>query len=128
MALKLFVYVASSLRILLGLAPFLFPKKCMSIFKFPQEHDNESARMMARLFGVRDIGLGLLTVAVLLFPQSMIYIFLFNIAIDSGDVFSFLFSMGKNNPCRKAAINGALVASFAVAAWSFAVIFLMERM
>ena len=47
-------------RICIGLGPFVAAGPLVRLLGFPPAHDNASARLMARLFGVRDIGLGLL--------------------------------------------------------------------
>lgn len=43
-------------RILLGLAPFVAVTPLLRVFGIPKEEDTTTARLFARLFGVRDIG------------------------------------------------------------------------
>ena len=52
---------------------------------FPAEHDNPTARLMGRLFGVRDIALGVLVASCLKDRELLRWTFLFNLAIDLAD-------------------------------------------
>ncbi|MBA3502268.1 MAG: DUF4267 domain-containing protein [Myxococcota bacterium] len=75
-------------RILLGLAPFVAARPAAQLLGFPAKHDNATARLMARFFGVRDIGLGVLAFYALRHPETAPFIFLFNAAMDAGDLFA----------------------------------------
>ncbi|MCB9743668.1 MAG: DUF4267 domain-containing protein [Alphaproteobacteria bacterium] len=72
-------------RVALGLAPIVAFEPSMRLLGFPPEHDNPSARLTTRLFGVRDIGLGVLTMASTQDPESLRRAYLFNAAIDLAD-------------------------------------------
>ena len=54
------IFVMGVGRILLGIAPFVAARPSARLLGFPVDHDNPTTRLMARLFGVRDIGLGVL--------------------------------------------------------------------
>lgn len=119
MGLMVMVALTSAGRILLGLAPFLFPALAFKILKFPLAHDNESARVMARLFGVRDIGLGVLTIASYYNPATLGFVFLLNLATDLGDIISFAIAGKKDPAMRQAALNSSLIAASACCIWIF---------
>ncbi len=57
-------------RIALGLAPFVAAGPASRLLGFPVAHDNPTARLMARMFGVRDIGLGVLAFYALAHPEA----------------------------------------------------------
>ena len=73
-------------RIILGLAPFLAAGPLIRLLGFPPAHDNPSARLMARLFGVRDIGLGVLVIGCAADPTLLRAAVLFNLLHDLGDL------------------------------------------
>jgi hypothetical protein len=72
-------------RVALGLAPILAPERSQALLGFPAGHDNPTARLMARLFGVRDIGLGALTMAATHNTTLLRRAYLFNAATDLAD-------------------------------------------
>jgi hypothetical protein len=53
---------------------------------FPDSHDTATARLMGRLFGVRDIGLGVLALWGLSRPEVLPFLLLFNAFMDLGDL------------------------------------------
>ena len=75
-------------RIALGLAPFVAAGPASRLLGFPTKHDNPTARLMGRLFGVRDIGLGVLAFYAIEHPETAAFLFLFNAFMDLGDLFA----------------------------------------
>lgn len=75
-------------RILLGLAPFVAAGLSARLLGFPESHDNPTARLMGRLFGVRDIGLGVLVFWGLEHPETLPFLMLFQALTDFGDLFA----------------------------------------
>lgn len=73
-------------RILLGLAPFVAARRASRLLGFPESHDSPTARLMARLFGVRDVGLGVLVFWALGHPEVLPFVLLFNALTDFGDL------------------------------------------
>ena len=69
-------------RILLGLIPFFAAKKSAKILGFPDAHDTATTRLMARFFGVRDVGLGVLVFYALAHPVTLPFILLFNACME----------------------------------------------
>ena len=72
-------------RFAIGLAPILAPELTLKLLGFPPEQDNPSARMMARLFGVRDVGLGAIVLASTHEERALCRSFLLNGAMDLSD-------------------------------------------
>ncbi len=73
-------------RIILGLAPFVAAGPSSKLLGFPANHDNATARLMGRFFGVRDVGLGVLIFYALSHPATLAFILLFNALTDFGDL------------------------------------------
>lgn len=80
-----FVVLLAAGRVALGLAPILAAGPTSRLLGFPQEHDNATARLMGRLFGVRDIGLGALALLGVLGWVPLEVALLLNAAHDAGD-------------------------------------------
>lgn len=97
-------------RILLGLAPFVAAGPASRLLGFPARHDNPTARLMARFFGVRDIGLGILAFYALRHPETAPFIFLFNAAMDAGDLFAISLPIVHRDGIDKGAALSALFA------------------
>ena len=97
-------------RIALGLAPFVAAGPASRLLGFPAKHDNPTARLMARFFGVRDIGLGVLAFYALLNPATAPFLFLFNAAMDAGDLFAISLPLVKRDGIDKGAALSALFA------------------
>lgn len=94
-------------RISLGLAPFVAAARTARMLGFPDKHDNPTSRLMGRLFGVRDIGLGVLAFYAVKHPETAPFIFLFNAAMDLGDLFSVTIPLVKRQGIdRGAALSG----------------------
>lgn len=58
-------------RIALGIAPFVAAGPASRTLGFPASHDNATSRLMGRLFGVRDVGLGVLALWALQHPEAL---------------------------------------------------------
>jgi hypothetical protein len=72
-------------RAALGVAPFVAAGPLVRLFKLPPEEDTATARVFARFFGVRDIGLGIVVAAALSDMSWLRWSFLFNALMDAGD-------------------------------------------
>lgn len=84
---------------------------------FPASHDTATARLMARFFGVRDIGLGVLALWSLRHPETMSFVLLFNAFMDAGDLVSTLIPLVKRQGIDRAAAVSALFALIGGLAW-----------
>jgi hypothetical protein len=83
-----FAYVLAAGRIGIGLGPFVAAGRLSRLLGFPTEHNTDSARLMARLFGVRDIGLGVLVAYCARDPHALWLAALLNVFMDGGDLLS----------------------------------------
>lgn len=104
-------------RILIGLAPFLAADLTSRALGFPPAHDNPSTRLMARFFGVRDIGLGVLIFWALQHPETLRFIVLFNALTDFGDFGAILIPLLRRQGIDRAALAAAAFAVPAGFAW-----------
>jgi hypothetical protein len=73
-------------RVLIGAAPFVAAGPSSRLLGFPKDHDNPTTRLMGRLFGVRDIGLGVLIYYGLGHLAVLPFMLLFNAATDFADL------------------------------------------
>jgi len=80
---------------------------------------------MARFFGVRDIGLGVLAFYAIRHPEAAPFIFLFNAFMDAGDLFSIGIPLVKRQGIDRAALRSAGFASVGGLAWL--VVYLIAR-
>lgn len=94
-------------RIALGLAPIVAAGPASRLLGFPAAHDNPTARAMARLFGVRDIGLGVLAFYAIAHPETASFLFLFNGAMDAGDLLMFAAPLLRRQGIDRAALTSA---------------------
>lgn len=104
-------------RVALGLAPFVAAGPASRLLGFPPSHDNATSRLMARLFGVRDVGLGVLVLYAIRHPEAASFIFLFNAATDAGDAFSAGVPLLRRDGIDRGAGFTATLAGGACIAW-----------
>jgi hypothetical protein len=106
-----FVIAAMGLgRIAIGLAPFLAAAPASRMLGFPAGHDNPTARLMGRLFGVRDIGLGVLAFYAIRHPETAPFLFLFNAFMDLGDLFAVSIPLLKRQGIDRGAVASGVFA------------------
>lgn len=104
-------------RIAIGLAPFVAAGPSSRLLGFPSAHDNATARLMGRFFGVRDIGLGVLVLWALHHADALSFTLLFNAFMDLGDLFSTAIPLLRRQGIDRAAAGSALMASSAGVLW-----------
>nr|HEX4318602.1 DUF4267 domain-containing protein [Kofleriaceae bacterium] len=102
-------------RIAIGAAPFVAAAKTSRMLGFPAAHDTATARLMARFFGVRDIGLGVLAFYAAAHPELAPVMALFQATMDGGDLVSIAMSRGKG--IDRAALLSAAFAATGMLAW-----------
>jgi len=113
-----FVIAAMGLgRIALGLAPFVAAGPASRLLGFPDKHDNPTSRLMGRLFGVRDIGLGVLAFYAIKHPETASFIFLFNAFMDLGDLFAVTIPLVKRQGIDRGAVMSGLFAMLGGFSW-----------
>lgn len=104
-------------RIALGLAPFVAAGPASRLLGFPVAHDNPTARLLARMFGVRDIGLGVLAFYALAHPETAPFIFLFNAFMDGGDLLAIAAPLIRRQGIDRAALMSAAFALIGGTSW-----------
>jgi hypothetical protein len=112
-------------RIALGLAPFVAAGPAARLLGFPDRHDNPTSRLMGRLFGVRDIGLGILAFYAIAHPEIAAFIFLFNAFMDLGDLFAVTIPLVKRQGIDRGAAMSGLFAM--IGGFSWLVVWLIAR-
>ncbi|MFT3694815.1 MAG: DUF4267 domain-containing protein [Kofleriaceae bacterium] len=115
--LKLVVTGLGLGRIALGLAPFLAAGPSSRLLGFPRSHDNATARLMGRFFGVRDIGLGVLAFYAAAHPETLPFIVLFNAFMDLGDLAAIAIPLVKRQGIDRAALLSAMFAATGGLSW-----------
>jgi uncharacterized protein YjeT (DUF2065 family) len=104
-------------RVLLGLAPFVAARHSSRLIGFPESHDTPTARLMARFFGVRDVGLGVLVFYALRHPAVLSFVLLFNALTDFGDLLAIAIPLVRREGIDRAAWTSAGFALPAGLAW-----------
>lgn len=104
-------------RIAIGLAPFVAAGAASRALGFPASHDSPTARLMGRFFGVRDAGLGVLAFYAVAHPATASFIFLFNAAMDGGDLVSVAIPLVRRDGITRAALASAAFALVGGLAW-----------
>lgn len=120
MDLHTFVIALALGRFILGLAPIVAPAQASRLLGFPAEHDNPTARLMARLFGVRDIGLGAIVLANFGDPDALRRALWLNLAMDLGDTLMIAIPLARRQGIDRAAALSLGFALGGAAAWSIA--------
>lgn len=114
---QLVITVMGICRILLGVAPFVASGLSSRLLGFPQAHDTPTTRLMARFFGVRDIGLGVLAFYAVSHPATASFLFLFNATMDAGDLVSIAIPLIRRQGIDRAAWLSALFALTGGTSW-----------
>ncbi|MCB9592297.1 MAG: hypothetical protein H6719_06165 [Sandaracinaceae bacterium] len=104
-------------RVTIGLAPFVAAAPVSRMLGFPAAHDTPTARLMARMFGVRDVGLGVLAFYAVLHPATAAFMFLFNAFMDAGDLVSIAVPLAKRQGIDRAALQSSALAITGGLAW-----------
>ena len=117
MTLELALIICGVGRIVLGVAPFVAVGFSIKLLGFPVEHDNQTARLMARLFGVRDAGLGVLALYAIDHPELLVPIILFNAAMDGGDLLSASIPLVRRAGIDRGAATTAAFADLGGSCW-----------
>ncbi len=113
----LLIVLLASMRIAIGLAPMVAASRTSQLLGFPASHDNPTARLMGRLFGVRDIGLGVVAIAALFGHVSLPFALLFNASMDAGDALMISIPLVRRQGIDRAAIASLVLAVIGGSAW-----------
>lgn len=117
MSLELCLLCMAAMRAALGLAPIVAPARASRLLGFPPEHDNPTARLMGRLFGVRDIALGVIAYAALHGQVSLPFALLLNFACDLADAAMISIPLVRRQGIDQAATWSLAFASLGAASW-----------
>lgn len=120
MTLTTFATLLSVMRFAIGLAPIVAASVTSRLLGFPAEHDNATARLMARLFGVRDIGLGAIVLMNLSDPIALRKAFFLNLAMDLGDAAMISIPLLRRQGINRAAGLSLCFALGGASAWVIA--------
>jgi hypothetical protein len=104
-------------RFLLGLAPIVAARPASRLLGFPEAHDNATARLMGRLFGVRDIGLGAIVLANLADPAALRRALWLNLAMDLADATMIMIPLARRQGIDRPARLSLAFALGGAAAW-----------
>ncbi len=108
---------AAAGRIAIGAVAVLSPGPTSRLLGYPQEQDSPTARLMGRLFGVRDIALGALVLHTRQEPNLARYAFKLNAWCDAGDLAAMAVAVIGRQGIDRAAISSAGFAVFGGATW-----------
>lgn len=104
-------------RVIIGLAPIVAARASSRLLGFPDAHDNATARLMGRLFGVRDIGLGAIVVMNLGDPVALRKALWLNLAMDLGDALMIAIPLVRRQGIDRAARLSLMFALGGATAW-----------
>jgi hypothetical protein len=102
-------------RIVIGVLAMIAPALAARLFGFPSEHDNGTARVMGRLFGVRDIVLGGLVLQFADDPAVSRHLHRGLACVDAGDATSALVALARRDGIDRAALGLFVIAGAATA-------------
>jgi Domain of unknown function (DUF4267) len=78
--------LAAAGRVAIGAAAVLAPGPTSRLLGFPRQHDSATARLMGRLFGIRDVALGVLVWQVREDRELSRFAYKLNAWVDAGDM------------------------------------------
>jgi hypothetical protein len=109
----------ASVRAAIGAASILAPRRASRIMGYPAEHDSATARLVGRLFGVREVLLAWLVLDASRRPDGLSRTALMTqAAVDAGDVAVQLWPLVRREGIARGAAGGAVVAAGAAIMWS----------
>ena len=122
MNLVTFAYVMAGIRSAIGLAPLVALGPVAKLFGFPDEQMNPTARLMARLFGIRNVALAGLLVGAARGWAQLPFVFLLNAAVDFSDVLAIsvplLRKQGLGRPAGTSLVLALGATTAFLVAWS----------
>ena len=116
-ALQVAVAGMGAVRIALGLAPFVAAGPLSRVLGFPAQHDSPTTRLMARLFGVRDVGLGVIAFFVLRHPDLLVPMAVFQAFMDGGDLVSMAIPLLRRDGIDRGAWRSSAFAATGAISW-----------
>ena len=105
----------AAVRIAIGTLATFLPRLGMRLFGFPVEHDTPTTRAMARLFGIRNVVLGVQVAANAAHPDKLAHVARINAGVDAADVAVFAAPLRGRQGIDRASIMAGLTAVAACA-------------
>lgn len=103
----------------IGVMSIATPSLSAKIVGYPAAHDNPTARMMARLFGVRELLLAYLVIDAVRGPDGPSpSVFAVQAAVDASDIIVQSWPLIKREGLDRAAVGGVALAGVAALAWA----------
>jgi hypothetical protein len=110
---------AASARAAIGLASILAPKVSSRIAGYPGDHNNPTARLLAGLFGVRELLLAWLVIDAARDPDGLSPgVFALQAAVDAADVAVQSLPLLRREGIDRGAAGGIAVAAVAAVGWA----------
>lgn len=106
-------------RASVGLGALLAPGAMVALFGFPKEHDNASTRMVARLFGLRELSMAGLTLALNGDRDRRGLVYSYNAALDGADAAAALLTLAARRGIGRAALGAFLIAVPQTIGWLY---------
>lgn len=103
----------AAVRIAIGMLATFLPRLGMRLFGFPAEHDTPTTRAMARLFGIRNVVLGVQVAANAQHPDRLAHVARVNAGVDAADVAVFAVPLLRRQGIGRAAVMAGLTATAA---------------
>lgn len=111
------IALAAAGRIAIGAAALFAPGPTSRLLGFPQAQDSPSARLMGRLFGVRDVALGVLVWRVREDRALSRFVFKLNACVDAGDIAAAAVPVVRRGGIDRAAVSSAAFAFTGANIW-----------
>ncbi|MFY9614135.1 MAG: hypothetical protein WAT58_01935 [Candidatus Dormiibacterota bacterium] len=106
-----------TLRLVVG-STLMIPALARRLFGVPDNQDNASLRLVARMFGIRNIVLGAWTLMARdQGPEQRLLCYRLNTAVDAVDVAALAWAGLTGEGLKQAAVMGATIGSTAAVAW-----------
>lgn len=111
------VALAAAGRVAIGAAAVLAPGPASRLLGFPRAHDSATARLMGRLFGIRDIALGVLVWRVREDRALSRFAYTLNACVDAGDIAAAAIPLVKRRGIDRGAVATATFAFTGANVW-----------
>jgi hypothetical protein len=109
----------ASARIAVGAAALVAPTLAARAFGFPAAHDSGTARAMGRLFGVREVVIGVLGLRLPDDPEAAGGMYRLQACVDAGDAAAMTVALVKRDGIDRAALSTLVVALGAAGSWTY---------
>lgn len=104
-------------RVALGATALFLPGPSSRLLGYPQDQNSPTARLMGRLFGVRDIALGALVWHIRDDPVHARYVYRLNAWVDAGDATAMAVAVIGRQGIDRAALSSAAFALSGATGW-----------